>query len=399
MMRSLRLFLICWLLPGLLVSGCDSVLSGDERIADGTILLASDGAERDNFGSDVAISGDDAIVGATDNQSVYFYERQGTQWIETQIVGPGRSTANFGISVAIDGELAVVGGDGFMHIFQKQQEGWIEAAILNPAERGIGIFGRTVAIQGDLILVGAIDAEVNGIGSGAVFVFQQIDNEWQEVGRIEPPDPEDGDDFGRAIALHGDYAIIGAPGKRSVNESPGAAYIFNREEEGWAFSTKLRNSTNNTINVGGLSFFGFSVDISENFAVVGNFVFEAVSVYQRQGNSWLSMATLVPETDPDPSTIDTRSGFGADVAISESHILVGAFAWPVIESGSDEGGAFLYRREGSGWGEPLLLAADEPVSQDQFGARVALGDGAAMVAAPLSDEQGTNAGSVHVFDL
>jgi hypothetical protein len=84
-------------------------------------LTASDGAESDNFGWSVSISGDYAVVGAYGDDdkgsasgSAYVFVRSGTTWTEQQklTASDGASTDFFGHSVSISGDTAIVGADG-----------------------------------------------------------------------------------------------------------------------------------------------------------------------------------------------------------------------------------------------------------------------------------------------
>ncbi|MFN9970629.1 MAG: FG-GAP repeat protein, partial [Phycisphaerae bacterium] len=82
-------------------------------------LTASDGAANDQFGNQVALSGDTAVVGAyrddaganTDQGSAYIFTRSGTTWTQQAKLTDfdGAAGDMFGYSVATFGETAVVG--------------------------------------------------------------------------------------------------------------------------------------------------------------------------------------------------------------------------------------------------------------------------------------------------
>jgi len=85
-------------------------------------ITASDGAERDFFGSSVSISGDTAIVGAFFNAdaglvsgSAYIFERDALgNWVEVSKLTASDATlqGQFGRSVSISGDTAIVGARG-----------------------------------------------------------------------------------------------------------------------------------------------------------------------------------------------------------------------------------------------------------------------------------------------
>jgi hypothetical protein len=94
-------------------------------------------------------------------------------------------------------------------------------------------FGISVAMDGDLAIVGAENYEGVFFGYGAAFIYhRQPDGFWDLVGTLRAEDPGDGDEFGRSVALHGRLAVVGAPYRDlvrpngSVAENAGAAYVF-----------------------------------------------------------------------------------------------------------------------------------------------------------------------------
>ena len=81
-------------------------------------LTASDGAANDEFGGKVAISGDTIAICARQDDdngnnsgSVYVYKRSGTTWNEVGKITPSDGSGNdqFGKDVAISGNNVVVG--------------------------------------------------------------------------------------------------------------------------------------------------------------------------------------------------------------------------------------------------------------------------------------------------
>ncbi|MHC4990866.1 MAG: FG-GAP repeat protein [Planctomycetota bacterium] len=190
-------------------------------------LQASDGVADDGFGWHNAIDGDTIVVGAlwhADIGAAYVFRDQGGgNWTEVQKLTPsdGESGDNFGYAVAVSGAFAVVGaygsddagnGSGSAYIFHEDGNGsWTETHKLTASDASpVDTFGRAAAIDGDLIIVGARQADPGG----AVYVFRASTGE--ELAKIVPQ-PEDYG-FGWDVALRGTRAIVGC--------SSEAAYIF-----------------------------------------------------------------------------------------------------------------------------------------------------------------------------
>lgn len=161
-------------------------------------------------------------------------------WVPTAAI-PGSN--EFGDAVAIDGDTAVIGSpytpdfEGKAFVFEKGSEGWQQTAELLPKETGrMGRFGHALAIDGNTILVGAPDA-IDGEGqpAGYVAVLRRKRNQWvQEAKLVNGLDaPYHSARFGRAVALDGDTALVGAP---SVNGS--SYHFFTRGKRGWSLQDR-----------------------------------------------------------------------------------------------------------------------------------------------------------------
>ena len=68
-------------------------------------------------------------------------------------------------------------------------------------------FGLSVAIHGNIALIGASGDDENGSNAGAVYIYQILEN---VLTKITPPDAQAGDEFGSSVAIDGPLAVIGA---------------------------------------------------------------------------------------------------------------------------------------------------------------------------------------------
>lgn len=154
-------------------------------------LLARDGAASDAFGSSVSISGNTSVIGAPSllgasgpPGAAYVFVRDGDDWTQhTKLVAEdGESGDAFGTSVSISGDFIVVGApqsdgaashSGSAHLFVRSNDDWIEREQLLPQPGAKDLlFGHSVSISGNTVLVGAPGADDNGVDSGAAFLFQ-----------------------------------------------------------------------------------------------------------------------------------------------------------------------------------------------------------------------------------
>jgi len=201
-------------------------------------FLASDAAEGDIFGISSSISGDYAIVGASENDdngtssgSAYIFKRDGMNWIEEKkfTASDGAEGELFGTSVAISGDYAIVGASkdddngtfsGSAYIFRRDGVNWIEEKKLIASDGALdALFGYSVSISRDYVIVGAYGDD----GNGSAYIFRRDGANWIEEQKLLASDGALGDQFGYSTSISGDYTIVSAP---KDNLESGSAYIY-----------------------------------------------------------------------------------------------------------------------------------------------------------------------------
>lgn len=419
---------------------------------------ASDRASGDFFGWSVAISGNYAIVSAQRETedviglntmslagSAYILEKNaGGTWTEVQKIVPSDREAIdfFGTSVAISGNHAVVGAynededsagintlndAGSVYIFERNAGGtWNEVQKIVASDREAGdFFGESVAISGASIIVGVPKESEDIVGlntlnlAGSAYIFERnIGGVWNEVQKIVASDRSNDDFFGTSVAISGNYAVVGAKEEdedaAGLNTllGAGSVYVFEKNGTGtWSEVQKLVASDR-----GLFDFFGTSVSISNNYAIVGaesdkenaaglNPLFDAGSVYIFERNSagtWSEVQKLVA------SDRGANDKFGTTVSISGNHAIVGSSLEDEDAFGLNTlnlaGSAYVFERNiGGNWKEVQKLVASDRASNDRFGFSVAISGNNAIVGAYSEDEDTaglntlSNAGSAYMF--
>jgi hypothetical protein len=229
------------------------------------------------FGRSAALSGHVAVVGSSSG-AVNVYRFNGLHWQEeAQLTASNGATANgFGYAVAISGDVIAVGENdgnwssiddnrypdaGFVYIYRFNGSSWMEEAKLTAGAGAYG-FGSTVSINGNLAIVGAWGIDGSADDTGMAYVYRFRGSQWQEEAQLTPEDATEGDRFGRAIAVSGDVAIVGAPYDDESVENSGSAYIFRYDGSSWHQETKL------SFEFAG-AYFGSAVAVVQEVAIVG----------------------------------------------------------------------------------------------------------------------------------
>lgn len=414
-------------------------------------LTASDWEAEDWFGASSAASGNTVVIGATGNDflglngqegKAYVFSRDSSgAWLEQQSLAASDLAAGdaFGFAVAIHGNTVVIAAPfkdegladaGAVYVFQQSANGsWQEVGkLMSPHKESGELFGRSVAIWGDEIIIGANNSTSGQNGgdfvglAGAAYVFKEDYNgQWNFVQKLLASDRSSGAHFGGRIARTDSLLIVGADfdQKGLTVSSPsiynsGSAYVFQKTQQGnWQEVSKLKAS-----DAGPYEYFGRSVGIDGSTIVVGATQSGrvdpvpsgiggtgAVYVYEPDSSGqWLEKQRIVPSD----SAIDDH--FGNALAIQEDRLLVGAEFKVVTNLAGDSldyaGAAYLFYKNADGsWEEEETLIASDRAYGYSFGRSVSIADSGLLVGCSNTERVDSyqqivsNVGTMYVFEL
>jgi hypothetical protein len=262
-----------------------------------------------------------------------------------------------------------------------------EASELAPEDdENLDDFGASVSITDDTILIGAPnsgDSSEEPIGSA--YVFTRSGDTWSQQTKLTANDGEAGDQFGTAVALAGDTALVGTKSRL------GSAYVFTRSGGTWSQQTKLAPDSDEREQFG--SAVALTADTSTALigADKGSSGPGSAYVFTRGGDTW-SRQTKLHADDGDSSDY-----FGREVAIAGDTALI-ADPYDDEPNGDAAGSAYVFTRSGDTWSQQSKIAADDGDAEDHFGRSVALAGDTALVGAPYDeDPNGKWAGSAYAF--
>jgi hypothetical protein len=372
-----------------------------------------------SFGREVAIHSHTAIVGAPGVGitvgSAHIFTFGGATWTELQMLEPSDPEPDFGFgrSVAIRSDVAIVGAKRSAYVFRLIGASWIEQQKLiawdDPDETGLGNGG--VALLDDRIVVGDWGNNENGNLAGAAYVFRHDGREWVPEQKLYPSDAQPNHQFGHGVAIQGDMIAIGAPwdgdqntlGCEDIHPATclaGAVYIFrfDSETEQWIETQKITPEPSDDPFIP-LQFLklGFDIAISGDAMIVGTD--NATVSPSPCGHSKCGIAfayTFDPETGlwgNKQMILPEQPGirrFGRAVDIDGDSAIIGAFNSGVAGFGPGspyEGAALLYERQPDGLWEPSAMFLPEPPWPHSFGWAVAISGNHTLVGAPLENGQ------------
>ncbi|MCP3905801.1 MAG: hypothetical protein GY715_19410 [Planctomycetes bacterium] len=322
---------------------------------------------------------------------------------ERQKVQPagGAEDDFYGAAVAVGGTVAIIGAPqdddraanaGAVFVYRRESSSWIDGTQLLASDGEVGdFFGFAVAARGDVLIVGAWGCDDRGTNGGAAYVFRRDGTDWVEEGKLLAADGLENDQFGRAVGIDGDVAVVGAPGHDAHGADAGAVYVFRFDGAQWLEEAKLPAA-----GAPATEALGGSVAIDGSVIAAGAALDDgaapdagAARIFRHDGAGWSAGATLV--------ALDAAGGaqFGWSVALDGDTALVGANTDP--GGGARSGAAYVFRFDGGGWGQEAKLTASDAAPDDHLGHAVALDGGIALLGARWDDANGYHAGSAYVF--
>lgn len=383
---------------------------GEGTLAENELMAAANGAEGEEgpaaFGNSVALSADGqtALVGGPfdgdGKGAAWVFVRKDGVWTQVAKLTAGAEEAGAGhfgraVSLSADGATAVVGapadhgGVGAAWVFQLTEGTWSrEARLAGNGERGVGYFGRAVALSGDgsTVLIGA-PGEAQG--AGGVWAYSRSAGGWPEDEHFTDGEGDPEARFGKSVSLSADgsTALVGGLQDEGGN---GAAWIFERTGGGGIWVQQAGKLASAEPSPGGE--FGGSVALSPDGATAlvaapaDSEGLGAVWVFTRSGSQWSQQGGKLT------SGLGPRErDFGSAVALSGDGdtALIGE-----ATARGRRGGAWMFSRTGASWSRLGFFALGEHKGEaagEQFGSSVAISeDGVTSLIGALGNEAETN---------
>lgn len=266
-------------------------------------------------------------------------------------------------------------------------------------------FGRSVDVDGDVAVVGAPGDDEGGINAGAAYVFRRQGGNWVEVQKLTAEaDAGQFDEFGVDVAVERDLIVVGAPNDDDAGNDAGAVYLFEWDGLTWVRIEKFlpTDPSNHGYTYGAAVDIGIAVpaDGSVELAdiVVGapraDSFQGVVFLVERNGSIWQTIGRF---TDSDGGVSNAAGEFGRSLAIRGDNFIAGAPRDDQL--GSNTGAAYIFGRTGvlNTWSEVAQLYPTNQAGGDLFGQSVALDDNVAVVGAPAA-LNGAASGRVFIYD-
>lgn len=361
-------------------------------------LIASDAAEHEGFGIEVATNDDLIAVGTFGGEifeltygSIYLFDLATGK----ELIKLSRSDLlqgdNFGQSLSLTENRVIAGAPsltqtryvpGAAYIFDSHTGD--ELFKLQASDAHIAdYFGSSVASNDSLTLIGAPRQNNSGIVGGAAYLFDHTKG--TELLKITADIPRDYDSFGASVAIAGNLAVIGAPNTDSDIIDSGSAYVFDLATGTQLHELKALDSTPGDL-------FGSHIAMSDRYAVVGAPI--TGSIRDQPGSAYVfDLITGNQIYKFTASDVKTNDAFGSSVSISGDLVIVGA----VLENSNVSGSGAAYVFDLTTGKKILKLTAYDSSQWQQFGSAVAIHNQSVVIGAYGDAGAGARSGAVYLF--
>jgi len=295
--------------------------------------------EDDNYqyyGESVGLDGDTFVVGAwmgdgqeTGSGTAWVHRLVGGVWVESELeASDGILWDWFGKSVAVSGDRVVVGaptsdvneGVGAAYVYERDGVNWVETKLTLTGAAGSdrpGLGNSGVAVDGETVVIGAPQGSPygwseEGEGTGRVHVFTKSGDVWVEQ-VLAPVGVSMDDTFGWSVAIDGDRIVVGAPGDDGNGSGAGAAYVFEKSAGVWLQTKKLTDSVGGSGDT-----YGYGVGVSGDRISIGapGRGTGTIYWYTGSGGTWRALDSV--------ARYDSSPALGWAVDVDGNRIAAGA---------------------------------------------------------------------------
>lgn len=302
---------------------------------------------------------------------------------------------NFGRSVALEGGVLAIGAPGDSSLGTNAGAAYIfvpvsgQQSMKLTAEDGApgDMFGACLAMGDGILAIGAPHHRSNGIDCGAVYLFDAASGVL--LRELAPSNGSSGDLFGSAIAIDGGLVVVGAPSSDARFQNAGSSYIFD-------ISSGVQLAELVPTEGGPNQSFGISVAAAAGKVAVGSRAY-----FQLPHGFTLGAAHLFDASNGSAGLVLRSSDgvwtdfFGDTVAMDDQHIAIGAWARSIFRDHS--GAVYLFDRQ---TGEELhRIFPDDGGDKHNFGISLSIDRGFLAIGAHQTNDRGFSSGSAYLYEI
>ena len=377
-------------------------------------------AAGDYSGWSVSLSADGSVVaiGAQDNDGngngsghVRIYQNVNNTWTQVGSDIDGEATndnSGGSVSLSADGSIVAIGAtdndgngvnsdSGHVRIYKNVNDTWTKVGgDIDGVSNSYSGKSVSLSSDGSVVAIGATGKDGNGIDSGHVRIYKNVNDTWTKVGG--DIDGEAAFDYsGQSVSLSSDGSVvaIGAPLNDGNGDGSGHVRIYKNVNDTW---TKVGGDIDGESSYDNS---GSSVSLSSDGSIVAigapnniaNGYSGHVRIYKNVNNIWTQVGSDIDgEANGDDS--------GKSVSLSSDGSIVAIGAPDNDGNGNNSGHVRIYQNINNTWNK-VIEDIDGEASGDQSGYSVSLSSDGTIVSigAPNNDGNGGDSGHVRVYQI
>ena len=338
----------------------------------------------EGIGLATATDGQFIVASTRSTRQLQVFEKQEDGWWHvTNLRGNndqvnGQASKGFGAAISIQGDRIVAGvpdsyldatkNVGMVEVFVREGESWIlEAAVRAPVPMEKAGFGQAVSLHGEQMVVGAPSYEYK---TGQAYLYKHTKDGWEGI-QLTNPNEKPTFEFGAAVAMNSNMAIVTSPGLQLKRKTVGGFYVYMPQEDGtWEVTQTIAGNSR-------LQNLGQSLSMQNDIMAVG--AYDAVAIYQHVEGAWQEIAII-----PNPDAGEAMS-FASSVSLSPNgkNIMVGS-----------SGKGYLFGNFDGEWQLMTTVADEAPM----YCSSVTVGDDFFLVNSPYAGETYMN-GAIYLYQI
>lgn len=285
---------------------------------------------------------------------------------------------------------------GAVFAFEREAKLWSQKQMLTAIDGKAGdAFGQSIALTARFLVIGAPRSDAPYKDSGAAYVYVRDEDTWRFQSKLTAQDGAEGDLFGISVAIDADTILIGADLHDEQAEKAGAVYAYVFDGKQWCYQAKLmaKDGANTDIFGVRVALLGDTALISARRDDIEGVGVDAGSAYifERNKDTWTQTQKLVA---PDGKADDR---FARGVALNQETALISAMHHDV--NGNNAGALYVFKKQRGQWRYTSKRVASDGNPEDRYGWNVALSNQTAIIAAPHRDDNGNASGAAYVLEL
>ncbi len=274
---------------------------------------------------------------------------------------------------------------GAVYVYDKNNNEVFQKILPSRATQS-AYFGNNINASNSYLVVGSyygkkIATSDDKEGLAYLYSFDETENEWKEVKKLQHENPQNRDLFGRDVSVYENNVLITAHGNDDEFTNSGAAYIFNKDEGGinhWGQQAILKPDEPQAN-----AYFGWSADLYEEEVVIGSYYYDhdgknnsgAAYVFKKSNQDWTQAQKLIPDDVKD----DDKFGFA--IALSENYLVISS-PYAEVNGIARTGKVYVYKKTTSDqWEVVHTFTSPEPQEREYYGLALAVKNEKILIAA------------------